>query len=131
MLTPSNILVLDEATAAVDVQTDAMLQTTLRSPLFSNRTIITVAHRINTIMDSDRVVVLEKGEVVEFDTPAELIKRKGIFWGLVKEAGLLEDLFWHHTHYQYSSAFGRLSASIIHGAMQRRVGVTGKAASGG
>ncbi|KAK4252067.1 hypothetical protein C7999DRAFT_37047 [Corynascus novoguineensis] len=91
MLTPSNILVLDEATAAVDVQTDAMLQTTLRSPLFSNRTIITVAHRINTIMDSDRVVVLERGEVVEFDTPAELIKRKGIFWGLVKEAGLSEE----------------------------------------
>ncbi|KAK4235406.1 hypothetical protein C8A03DRAFT_17849 [Achaetomium macrosporum] len=91
MLTPSNILVLDEATAAVDVQTDAMLQTTLRGPLFANRTIITVAHRINTIMDSDRVVVLDKGEVVEFDTPAELIKKRGVFWGLVREAGLLED----------------------------------------
>ncbi|KAL2137148.1 hypothetical protein VTI74DRAFT_7695 [Chaetomium olivicolor] len=91
MLTPSNILVLDEATAAVDVQTDAMLQNTLRGPLFANRTIITVAHRINTIMDSDRVVVLEKGEVVEFDTPQELLKRKGLFWGLVKEAGLLEE----------------------------------------
>ena len=91
MLTPSNILVLDEATAAVDVQTDALLQTTLRGPLFANRTIVTVAHRINTIMDSDRVVVLEKGEVVEFDTPAELVKRKGVFWGLVKEAGLLEE----------------------------------------
>jgi ATP-binding cassette, subfamily C (CFTR/MRP), member 1 len=88
MLTPSNILVLDEATAAVDVQTDAMLQTTLRSPLFSNRTIITVAHRINTIIDSDRVVVLEKGEVVEFDTPSELIRKQGVFYSLVKEAGL-------------------------------------------
>jgi ATP-binding cassette subfamily C (CFTR/MRP) protein 1 len=88
MLTPSNILVLDEATAAVDVETDAMLQTTLRSPLFSQRTIITVAHRINTILDSDRVVVLDKGEVAEFDTPEALIKRKGIFYGLVKQAGL-------------------------------------------
>ncbi|KAK4455830.1 hypothetical protein QBC34DRAFT_388031 [Podospora aff. communis PSN243] len=88
MLTPSNILVLDEATAAVDVQTDAMLQTTLRSPLFAHRTIITVAHRINTILDSDRVVVLEKGEVVEFDAPLELIKKRGVFYGLVKEAGL-------------------------------------------
>jgi len=88
MLTPSNILVLDEATAAVDVQTDAMLQTTLRSPLFAHRTIITVAHRINTILDSDRVVVLERGEVVEFDTPLELIKKRGVFYGLVKEAGL-------------------------------------------
>ncbi|KAK3990185.1 hypothetical protein QBC44DRAFT_395116 [Cladorrhinum sp. PSN332] len=91
LLTPSNILVLDEATAAVDVQTDALLQQTLRSPLFANRTIITVAHRINTILDSDRVVVLERGEVVEFDRPKELIKRRGVFWGLVKEAGLLEE----------------------------------------
>lgn len=91
LLTPSNILVLDEATAAVDVQTDAMLQATLRSPLFSNRTIITVAHRINTILDSDRVVVLDKGEVIEFDTPKALIKQKGMFYSLVREAGLLEN----------------------------------------
>ncbi|GAW21801.1 hypothetical protein ANO14919_113260 [Xylariales sp. No.14919] len=88
MLTPSNILVLDEATAAVDVETDAMLQTTLRSDIFSHRTIITVAHRINTILDSDRVVVLDKGEVAEFDTPQALIKKKGIFYSLVKQSGL-------------------------------------------
>ncbi|KAI0199662.1 metal resistance protein YCF1 [Astrocystis sublimbata] len=88
MLTPSNILVLDEATAAVDVETDAMLQTTLRSDIFSHRTIITVAHRINTIMDSDRVVVLNKGEVAEFDTPQALIKKKGLFYSLVKQSGL-------------------------------------------
>lgn len=88
MLTPSNILVLDEATAAVDVETDAMLQSTLRSPLFANRTIITVAHRLNTILDSDRVVVLDKGEVVEFDSPAELVKKQGVFYGLMKQAGL-------------------------------------------
>jgi ATP-binding cassette, subfamily C (CFTR/MRP), member 1 len=88
MLTPTNILVLDEATAAVDVETDAMLQTTLRSPLFAHRTIITVAHRINTILDSDKVVVLDKGEVIEFDTPQALIKQKGSFYGLVKQAGL-------------------------------------------
>ncbi|KAI0603284.1 P-loop containing nucleoside triphosphate hydrolase protein [Biscogniauxia sp. FL1348] len=91
MLTPSNILVLDEATAAVDVETDAMLQNTLRSDLFSHRTIITVAHRINTILDSDRVVVLDKGEVVEFDTPQALIQKRGVFYGLVKQAGLDTD----------------------------------------
>jgi ABC-type multidrug transport system ATPase subunit len=92
MLTPSNILVLDEATAAVDVQTDAMLQSTLRGPLFKNRTIITVAHRINTILDSDRVVVLDKGEVAEFGPPQELIAKRGLFYGLVKQAGLVYGL---------------------------------------
>ncbi|KAI9040636.1 ATP-binding cassette glutathione S-conjugate transporter YCF1 [Aspergillus affinis] len=90
LLTPSNILVLDEATAAVDVETDALLQRTLRSSIFSDRTIITIAHRINTIIDSDRIVVLDKGRVAEFDTPKELIKRGGKFYELVKEAGLLE-----------------------------------------
>jgi ABC-type multidrug transport system fused ATPase/permease subunit len=90
LLTPSNILVLDEATAAVDVETDALLQRTLRSSVFQERTIITIAHRINTIIDSDRIVVLDKGRVAEFDTPANLIKRGGKFYELVKEAGLLE-----------------------------------------
>ncbi|GAB7347940.1 hypothetical protein MBLNU459_g5452t1 [Dothideomycetes sp. NU459] len=89
LLTPSNILVLDEATAAVDVETDALLQTTLRSNMFKDRTIITIAHRINTILDSDRIVVLDHGRVAEFDTPAELVRRKGLFYELVKESGLL------------------------------------------
>jgi len=88
MLTPSNILVLDEATAAVDVETDALLQNTLRSDIFSHRTIITIAHRINTILDSDKVVVLDKGEVIEYDTPQALLKKKGAFYNLVKQSGL-------------------------------------------
>ena len=90
LLTPSNILVLDEATAAVDVETDALLQATLRSSIFSDRTIITIAHRINTILDSDRIVVLQEGKVAEFDKPDELIRRRGLFYELVKEAGLLD-----------------------------------------
>lgn len=115
LLTPSNILVLDEATvrlmppflplftslrqhqltasiiqAAVDVETDALLQRTLRSSIFQDRTIITIAHRINTIIDSDRIVVLDKGRVAEFDTPANLIKQGGRFYELAKEAGLLD-----------------------------------------
>ena len=81
---------LDEATAAVDVETDALLQATLRTPEFSRRTIITIAHRINTILDSDRIVVLEAGQVKEFDEPAKLIAQKGLFYELVREAGLLE-----------------------------------------
>lgn len=91
LLTPSNILVLDEATAAVDVETDTMLQATLRSTVFDNRTIITIAHRINTILDSDRIVVLQQGKVAEFDTPRALINRRGLFYELVREAGLLDN----------------------------------------
>jgi ATP-binding cassette subfamily C (CFTR/MRP) protein 1 len=72
----------------VDVETDALLQNTLRSPLFSKRTIITIAHRINTILDSDRIVVLEHGVVKEFDTPRKLMDERGLFWKLVREAGL-------------------------------------------
>lgn len=76
----------------MDVETDAMLQTTLRSSMFNNRTIITIAHRINTILDSDRIIVLDKGTVAEFDTPAELVRKKGLFYELVKEANLLNSL---------------------------------------
>jgi ATP-binding cassette subfamily C (CFTR/MRP) protein 1 len=109
LLRPTNILVLDEATvslyhiseisvayihaqAAVDVETDAMLQTTLRSNMFKDRTIITIAHRINTILDSDRIIVLDHGTVAEFDTPSALVQRKGLFYDLVKESGLLDSV---------------------------------------
>ena len=95
LLTPSNILVLDEATAAVDTQSDAMIQTTLRSDIFQNRTIITIAHRINTILDSDRVLVLQNGRVAEFDTPRRLVEERGLFYELVREAGLLDDPALH------------------------------------
>ena len=73
------------------METDALLQRTLRSSVFSDRTIITIAHRINTIIDSDRIIVLDKGQVAEFDTPAELIKQRGKFYDLAREAGLVDN----------------------------------------
>ena len=73
------------------METDALLQRTLRSSIFSDRTIITIAHRINTIIDSDRIIVLDQGRVAEFDTPAELIKQRGKFYELAREAGLLDN----------------------------------------
>ena len=72
------------------MQTDALLQQTLRSAIFRDRTIITIAHRINTILDSDRIVVLDKGRVAEFDAPATLVRKGGLFHELVREAGLLD-----------------------------------------
>lgn len=60
--------------------------------MFKDRTIITIAHRINTILDSDRIIVLDHGSVAEFDRPNELIRKKGLFYELVKESGLLDSV---------------------------------------
>ncbi|PWA30778.1 hypothetical protein CCH79_00009268, partial [Gambusia affinis] len=71
LLTQAKVLCIDEATASVDQKTDKLLQQTIREK-FQNKTVLTIAHRINTIMDCDRVLVMHAGKVVEFDTPAAL-----------------------------------------------------------
>ncbi|PRP88227.1 multidrug resistance-associated protein 1-like [Planoprotostelium fungivorum] len=78
----ARILILDEATAAVDFETDKLIQETIRRG-FEGATVLTIAHRINTIMDYDKVLVLEKGRVAEYDAPEELLKNpQGIFTSL-------------------------------------------------
>lgn len=90
LLHDSPILVLDEATASVDVATDKLIQETIRTE-FRDKTIITIAHRLNTILDSDRVLVLEKGSVSEFDTPEKLLQNPdSLFYQLCKKGGLVE-----------------------------------------
>ncbi|KAF9137953.1 hypothetical protein BGX30_009752 [Mortierella sp. GBA39] len=87
LLRKTRILVLDEATAAVDVETDELIQKTIRSE-FKDRTILTIAHRIKTVMDSDKILVLEKGRVEEFETPAVLLQRPdSLFYNLALQAG--------------------------------------------
>ena len=87
VLRKTNILVLDEATAAIDVETDMTIQKTIRRE-FKDCTILTIAHRINTVMDSDKIMVLDQGKIVEFDSPQALLeKSSSVFYGLAKEAG--------------------------------------------
>ncbi|KAI9346785.1 P-loop containing nucleoside triphosphate hydrolase protein [Zopfochytrium polystomum] len=88
ILRKSAVLVLDEATAGIDLQTDALLQATIRRE-FKAATVLTVAHRIRTILDSDRVLVMDAGRVAEFDTPARLREDPGsLFAKLVESSGL-------------------------------------------
>ncbi|KAF9581949.1 hypothetical protein BGW38_000856, partial [Lunasporangiospora selenospora] len=87
LLRKTTILILDEATAAVDVETDELIQETIRKE-FKDRTILTIAHRIKTVMDSDKILVLEKGRVEEYESPTELLKRKeSLFYKLADQAG--------------------------------------------
>uniref|UniRef100_A0A3B4FJA6 ATP binding cassette subfamily C member 3 n=1 Tax=Pundamilia nyererei TaxID=303518 RepID=A0A3B4FJA6_9CICH len=89
LLRKTRILILDEATAAIDLETDDLIQSTIRTQ-FEDCTVFTIAHRLNTIMDYTRVLVLDKGRIAEFDTPTNLISKRGIFYGMAKDAGLAQ-----------------------------------------
>ncbi|KAG7200525.1 hypothetical protein KM043_001089 [Ampulex compressa] len=83
----NKVLILDEATANVDPGTDVLIQKTIRQK-FKDCTVLTIAHRLNTIMDSDRVLVMEHGEIVEFDHPHILLGNKlGYFTSMLHETG--------------------------------------------
>uniref|UniRef100_A0A663MBB2 ATP binding cassette subfamily C member 2 n=1 Tax=Athene cunicularia TaxID=194338 RepID=A0A663MBB2_ATHCN len=88
VLRKAKILILDEATAAVDLETDNLIQTTIRSK-FADCTVLTIAHRLHTIMDSNRVMVLQAGRIVEYDSPEELLKKQGTFSAMAKDAGIV------------------------------------------
>ncbi|KAF5377185.1 hypothetical protein D9615_006331 [Tricholomella constricta] len=84
----SKLLILDEATSAIDYKTDSIIQTSLRQELRGDVTLITVAHRLQTIMDADKIMVLDAGRIVEFDSPTELLKLShGRLRALVDESG--------------------------------------------
>ncbi|XP_017043983.2 probable multidrug resistance-associated protein lethal(2)03659 [Drosophila ficusphila] len=88
ILRENRILVMDEATANVDPQTDALIQSTIRKK-FKDCTVLTIAHRLNTIIDSDKVMVLDAGNLVEFGSPYELLtqSRSRIFYSMVLQTG--------------------------------------------
>lgn len=87
ILRKNKILILDEATANIDPQTDAVIQSTIRR-IFENCTILTIAHRLHTVMNSDKVLVMDSGESVEFDHPHLLLQNgNGFLSKLVEQAG--------------------------------------------
>jgi len=91
LLRRSRIIVMDEATASVDFETDTLIQETIRTE-FADCTVLIIAHRINTILNCDRVVVLDQGLVAEFDDPRVLREKPGgVFAGMVS-------VHHHHRH---------------------------------
>ncbi|GBO21457.1 Multidrug resistance-associated protein 1 [Araneus ventricosus] len=89
LLKNSKILVLDEATASVDMETDSLIQNTIRTA-FADRTVITIAHRLNTVSDYDKIVVLENGNIIEVGNPSNLLENQNSrFYLMNKEAGLI------------------------------------------
>lgn len=86
ILRKNKILVLDEPTANVDSRTDQFLQEAVAKS-FANATIISVAHRLDTVIDYDRILVLGSGTVLEYGSPHDLIQKDGTFAGLVKDTG--------------------------------------------
>ncbi|KAJ2745104.1 hypothetical protein GGI20_002437 [Coemansia sp. BCRC 34301] len=89
----SRLIIMDEATASVDFDTDDRIQRTIRGTEFANSTLFCIAHRLRTIIDYDRVLVLDKGKAAEFDTPWNLLQREGsIFKSMCKKSGEYEHL---------------------------------------
>lgn len=86
VLRRNKVLILDEATANVDHQTDSLIQKTIRTE-FSSCTVLTIAHRLNTIIDCDRVLVLDAGQILEFDSPYKLFQNRHIFYDMCKKTG--------------------------------------------
>jgi ATP-binding cassette subfamily C (CFTR/MRP) protein 1 len=86
VLREPRILVLDEATSSVDFETDKHIQAIIRE-VFRNTTVIEIAHRLQSIMDCDQVMVLESGRLAEMDSPANLLRADGMFASLVDSTG--------------------------------------------
>lgn len=86
ILSHNKILFLDEATSNLDSHTDGLIQKTIRTK-FADSTVLTIAHRLDTVLDSDKVLVMDSGTVVEFGRPEELLKKRdGHFYSLVAQS---------------------------------------------
>ncbi|KAM9921012.1 hypothetical protein OXX80_012300, partial [Metschnikowia pulcherrima] len=92
LLKNPKVILLDEATASIDYKSDALIQQTIRDE-FSNSTILTIAHRLRSIIDYDRILVMDAGRVVEYDDPYALISNKEtLFYSMCENSGELDSL---------------------------------------
>ncbi|XP_072433975.1 ATP-binding cassette sub-family C member 4 isoform X2 [Chiloscyllium punctatum] len=117
VLRKCKILIIDEATANVDPRTDELIQKTIRGK-FEQCTVLTIAHRLNTIIDSDRILVLEAGRVAEFAEPCVLLENKdGLFYQMVQHLGKAEAIAVTKTaqeiHLKRKSAEGTQTDQIL------------------
>ena len=85
LIKKSKIILMDEATANIDYKTETFLQSSINKEL-KDCTVITIAHRIKTIINYDKILVLNNGEMIEFDSPKNLLEKKGLFYQLYKES---------------------------------------------
>ena len=85
LLKRTKIILMDEATANIDYKTEEILKKNINEDT-KDSTVITIAHRIKTVIGYDKILVLKDGEIEEFDTPDNLIKKKGLFYQLYKES---------------------------------------------
>jgi len=92
LLRRSAVIILDEATSSIDFATDAKIQATIREE-FNDSLLLTVAHRLRTVIDYDRLIVLDRGQIAEFDTPYNLIRKPdGLFRSMCSKSGTLSEL---------------------------------------
>jgi ABC-type multidrug transport system ATPase subunit len=116
------ILVLDEATASIDIETDELIQKTIRQS-FANCTVLTVAHRLYTIIDSDKIMVMDKGKLVEFDSPKNLLQSDQIslFAKLIDQSGSQSSRYLRDVALGNASLFDRekaIQAKILNDAKE-------------
>ncbi|KAJ2505618.1 hypothetical protein H4217_009193, partial [Coemansia sp. RSA 1939] len=89
----SKLIIMDEATAFVDFDTDRRIQNTIQGPELANSTLLCTAHRLRTVIDYDKVLVLDNGRVAEYDTPCNLLQKEdGIFRSMCEKSGEYEPL---------------------------------------
>ncbi|KNC52888.1 uncharacterized protein AMSG_12229 [Thecamonas trahens ATCC 50062] len=121
LLKQARVLVMDEATASCDADTDAQIQATIRSSL-ADATVLCIAHRLNTVVDYDKVIVMAAGELAEFDSPAALLATPGsIFASMVDETG--PETAAHLRRLANDAAARRLASAYLRPSLVRSLNV--------